>query len=130
MARARESEKMSARSDEGAPKGARRGCKAEGGREPRRKNWGTRTALTGMDAPERRMRDAGPLDGTDCAVCVLVAWRACRGWRCVGDAAAQRPRGGRGGEISASHPVNLSGHHRREFLRNHSQSRAITNVEM
>ena len=36
--------------------------------------------LTGMDA-ERRVRDAGLIDSmrAACAVCVLVAWRACRG---------------------------------------------------
>ena len=91
MARARESEKMSARSDEGARKGEGEGARPRAG-ESLGATIGAR-ALTGMDA-ERRMRDAGLLDGmrTGCAACVLVAWRACRGWRCVGDAAAQRPR--------------------------------------
>ena len=105
--------------------GPRRGCKAEGGREPRRDNWGTRTDWNGRGATHARRR----------AVRRHAYWvRGVRAGRvaCVpggrGVAWVMPPRAcGRGGEISASHPVEVSAGttavNFRAIIHNHAQSR-------
>ena len=95
MARARDGEGMGSRSDEGARLGEGEGARPRAG-ESLGATIGAR-ALTGMDA-ERRMRDAGLLDGMPAARC--ACWsrgvRAGEAWRCVGRRAAVPHQGGRG----------------------------------